>query len=255
MRRTAIGLFQTLFIAAVLLFSSGANAQAAQQATAAAKTTPPPAAARDLSGVWNQKRVPGLNRANSWGKEDPALTPWGEAQFKTTKNSNGGDFTLDETDDPVITKCLPPGVPRIYLQPFPMQIAQTPGEVIFLYEYDHTVRHVYIDGRKHPADVIPSYMGHSIGHWEGNDTLVVDTVGFNDATWLDRIGHKHSDQLHVIERFKRLDRDNLQIDISMEDPKAIAEPWTGQLFYTLHSDWSILEQNCADNASFLGFEK
>ena len=75
-------------------------------------------------------------------------------------------------------------------------------------------------------------MGHSIGKWEG-DTLVVDTVGFNDKTWLDRDGHPHSDQLHVIERFHRVDRDNMTIDITMEDPKALAKPWVSELNFQL----------------------
>ena len=78
-----------------------------------------------------------------------------------------------------------------------------------IFEYDHTVRQIFMDGRAHPDDITPTYMGHSIGKWEG-DTLVVDTVGFNEKTWLDRDGHPHSDQLHVIERFHRVDRDNMR---------------------------------------------
>ena len=84
---------------------------------------------------------------------------------------------------------------------------------------------------------------------------MVDTVGFNEKTWLDRTGHRHSDQLHVIERFHRLDRDNMQIDITMEDPKALTKPWVSQLTYQLRPDWTISELVCTDNAGFLGFEK
>ena len=233
----------------------GASASRAQGQQGASKPASPPAAPRDLSGVWNARNPRGTNLPESWGKVAPVLTPWGAEQFKLSKASNGGEFTLDKTNDPVITKCLPPGVPRIYIHPFPMQISQTPKEVLMLFEYDHTVRQIFIDGRKHPDDVSPSYMGHSIGTWEGNDTLVVDTVGFNDSTWLDRAGHRHSDQLHVVERMKRADRDHLQIDITMEDPKALAKPWQGQMFFELHPDWDILEQVCTDNADFLGFEK
>jgi hypothetical protein len=254
MRDRVSCLVQVFALFAVFAFAPCSRPQAAQQG-AATRSAAPPAAARDLSGVWNQKRVAGLNAPNSWGKEPPALTPWGEVQFKSSKASNTGAYTLEATNDPVVTQCQPPGVPRIYLQPFPMQIVQTSSEVIFLYEYDHIVRHVFTDGRKHPDDLTPTYMGHSIGRWEGNDTLVVDTVGFNDSTWLDRVGHKHSDQLSVVERFTRLDRDNLQIDIAMEDPKALVKPWKGQLLYSLHPDWDILEQVCADNAGFLNFEK
>jgi hypothetical protein len=189
-----------------------------------------------------------------FGRVDPNMTAWGEQQYKLQKSSNGGQYTLQETNDPVITKCFPPGVPRIYLQPFPLQIVQTPKEVIILYEYDHTVRHVFTDGRKHPEDLTPTYMGDSIGRWDG-DTFVVDTVGFNEKTWLDRIGHSHSDQLHVIERFQRVNLNDLELDVSMEDPKALATPWSVHLQFQLHPDWNIAEQVCADNSDFVSFEK
>jgi hypothetical protein len=247
-------LIAILLVCAVAILSPSVPQARAQQASAA-KQAAPPAPPRDFSGVWNARNPRGLNLPDSWGKVPPALTPWGEEQFKMSKASNGGPYTLDQTNDPVITRCQPPGVPRIYIHPFPMQISQTPKEMIMLFEYDHTVRQIFLDGRKHPDDITPTYMGHSIGTWEGNDTLVVDTVGFNDATWLDRIGHRHSDQLHVVERFKRADRDNLHVDITMEDPKALAKPWQGQMFFQLHPDWDIMEQDCTDNPDFLGFEK
>ena len=182
------------------------------------------------------------------------MTAWGQEQFKLSKSSNGGPYTLEQTNDPVITKCYPPGTPRVYLQPFPWQIVQTPKETIFLYEYDHTVRHVFTDGRKHPEDVTPSYMGDSIGSWDG-DTFVVDTVGFNDRTWLDRVGHPHSDQLHVIERFQRVNLNDLEVDITMEDAKALAKPWTVHLGFQLRADWTLEEQVCPDNGDFVSFEK
>jgi hypothetical protein len=207
----------------------------------------------DISGVWSQNRVTtgtNVGNLNTWGKGDAPLTAWGEQKFKEAKSSNSGDYTLAQTNDPVISKCQPPGVPRIYLQPFPMQIVQATGQVIMLFEYDHTVRHIYTDGRKHPEDVTPTYMGNSIGHWEGNDTLVVDTVGFNDKTWLDRAGHAHTEDLHVVERFKRTGRDTLQIDISMEDAKALTKPWQVQAYYALKPTWDIQELVCADNMEF-----
>jgi len=243
-----------LVFAALLVFPAVPHAQAPQQ-PAAAKQPAPPAPPRDLSGLWNARNPRGLNLPDSWGKVAPVLTPWGEEQFKMSKASNGGTYTLDQTNDPVITKCQPPGVPRIYIHPFPMQITQTPKEIIMLFEYDHTVRQIFLDGRKHPDDITPTYMGNSIGTWQGNDTLVVDTVGFNDSTWLDRIGHRHSDQLHIVENFKRVDLNNLHVDITMEDPKALAKPWQGQMFFELHPEWDIMEQVCTDNSDFLGFEK
>jgi hypothetical protein len=145
-------------------------------------------------------------------------------------------------------------MPYIYLQLFPMQIVQTPKEVIELFEYDHTVRHVFIDGRKHPADVTPSYNGHSIGHWEG-DTLVVDTVGLNGKNWLDRVGHPESDQIHIIERIHRVDDKTLQVEFTFDDPKSYVKPWAALVRFRLRPDWDILEHVCEDNLAFESFEK
>jgi hypothetical protein len=223
----------------------------------AAKAQEASASAHDLSGVWNLRMPPAARRyiGNTWSAEEPAMTPWGQAKYKETKPSNGPrSFRLEEMNDPVLKSCLPPGVPRIYLQPFPVQITQTPKETMMLFEYDHIVRHIFTDGRQHPADVTPTYMGHSIGHWDG-DTLVVDTAGFNDKTWLDRTGHPHSEELRVVERFRRTGQDAMQVDITMEDAKALAKPWTSQLIFQLRPEWDIMEQVCTDNETFLGFEK
>jgi hypothetical protein len=244
---------------AVLAFSSGLRAQMAQQ-PGTAKAPPAvagPAPVHDLSGVWNMRATPAQRKFlnSTYTQEGPEMTPWGKAKYDTSKPSNGPrSNALKVTDDPVLRTCLPPGTPRIYLQPFPLQFVQTSKEIIVIYEYDHTVRHIFVDGRPHPADVTPTYMGHSIGKWDG-DTLIVDTIGFNDKTWLDRDGHQHSDELHVVERFHRSDRDNMQVDITMEDPKALAKPWITQLYFQLKPDWDIMELACTDNAAFEDFEK
>jgi len=135
-----------------------------------------------------------------------------------------------------------------------MQVIPTPKAVLSLFEYDHIVRYVFIDGRKHPEDLTPAFMGHSIGRWDG-DIFVVDTVRFNDKTWLARIGHAHSEQLHVVERFHRIDQNNLELGITMEDAKALAKPGDVHFGFSLHADGDILEQACPDNASFVDFEK
>lgn len=211
----------------------------------------PPHDPHDLAGVWNPRRGYG---GATFGRQAPELTEWGLEQFKLAKPSNNGEYNLKETNDPILTKCLLPGTPRIYLQPVPMQVIKTTNAMIFLYEYDHIVRFIFTDGRKHPPDVKPTYMGHSIGSWD-DDVFVVDTVGFNEKTWLDRVGHTHSDQLHVIERFHRLDQNNLDLDIIMEDPKALAKPWNVHFGFSLEPTWNILEQACPDNAAFVDFEK
>jgi len=255
----------TLLLVALFLTAFGVSAQNAagqgannppQQGARRGPAPPvdgPPHDPHDLAGVWNARRGYG---GDTYPGAKPDFTAWGEEQFKKAKPSNGGEYTLEQTNDPVITKCFPPGVPRIYLQPFPMQIVQTPKEVILLYEYDHTVRNVFTDGRKHPsADALAlTYMGDSIGNWDG-DTFVVDTVGLNDKTWLDRAGRPHSDQLHVIERFHRMNERDLELDITMEDSKALAKPWQAHFGFQLHPDWTIQEQVCADNGAFVSFEK
>jgi hypothetical protein len=142
------------------------------------------------------------------------------------------------------------------LHPFPIQIVNVPGRgLIILYEYDHLVRHVYTDGRPHNTATGPTWMGSSIGKWEG-DTLVVDSIGFNDKTWLDRLGHPHSEELHLVERFRRVDANTLEINITIDDPKAYVKPWSVQLSYVLRPpEWRILELVCEDDATFTDFEK
>jgi len=181
------------------------------------------------------------------------MTPWGKAKFDAARPSQGPHgVKLSETNDRVY-KCAPPGMPYIYIQLFPVQIMQTPKEVIEFFEYDHIVRHIHTDGRKHPADVKPSYNGNSIGHWEG-DTLVVDTIGLNGKNWLDRVGHPESNQMHILERIHRVDDKTLQVDFIFDDPKSYVRPWTAQVRFLLHPDWDILEHVCEDNLAFESFE-
>jgi hypothetical protein len=210
----------------------------------------------DLSGVW-MRDAPPANALQYWiyelNIEEPPMTAWGEAQFKSAKSSFGSHmYPLEETNDPVLRSCFPPGVPRVYMHPFPFQFIQTPGEVVMLFEVDSLRREIYTDGQPRDPGLVPLWMGSSVGHWEG-DTLVVDTVNFNDKTWLDRIGHPHSDQLHVIERFRRTAHDHLVDDITIDDPKAYTRPWTARLEFKL-TPWKLTEQFCEDAESFTGLE-
>jgi hypothetical protein len=129
--------------------------------------------------------------------------------------------------------------------------------MIMLYEYDHIIRRVYIDGRPHPDDPVALWLGHSIGRWQNDATFVVDTVAIDERTWLDRAGYQHSDELRVTEVFRRIDRRNLEIDITMEDPKALAEPWVAEtLYYRLApAHWELSEISCSgDYLDFNSFE-
>jgi hypothetical protein len=223
----------------------------AQAKTSSSSKTP------DLSGVW-MRDAPPATAAQYWiyelNQEEPPMTEWGKAQFKAAKSSFGAhEYPLEETTDPVLRRCFPPGVPRVYLHPFPFQFIQTPDEVVMLFEVDSLRREIYTDGKPREEGLVPLWMGSSIGHWEG-DTLVVDAINFNDRTWLDRIGHPHSDQLHVIERFRRIDHDHLVDDITIDDPKAYTKPWTAHLQFLLRP-WKLTEQFCEDGESFMGLEK
>jgi hypothetical protein len=230
-------------------FSQNKDQAPAQSAAAKAQST---FASNDISGVWNAMR--GNYDTASFSKGDPPMTPWGQGQFNAAKPSQGPrGVKLPETTD-MVYKCYPPGMPYIYLQLFPMQIVQTPKEVIELFEYDHMVRHIFTDGRKHPDDVTPSYNGHSIGHWEG-DTLVVDTIGLNGKLWLDRVGHPDSDQMHIVERIHRVDDKTLQVDFTFDDPKSYVKPWNAVMRFRLRPDWDIIEDVCEDNFAFESFEK
>lgn len=219
-----------------------------------------PAPARDLTGVWTRVSPPGAFRSGStYTEEPPALTLWGEERLARNKNSNAGGFTLAETNDPVLAKCYPPGVPRVYFHPYPFEFVHTPKDTLMIYEYDHTIRRIYTDGREHPDPdlLVPLWLGHSIGRWTDDTTFVVDTVGFDERTWLDRSGIPHSEQLHVIEVFRRVDRRNLEIDITMEDPIALAEPWVAATFYyrLAPPTWELGEISCSgDYLDFSSFE-
>ena len=195
---------------------------------------------RDLSGVWMERQ-----NTIAFSQQEPPLQPWAEEKYKSSKPGYGPRATPD-SEDPILN-CLPPGVPRIMLIPFPMQVIQIPGEVIMLFEYDHYIRHIHLDHREHPKDLDLTWMGDSIGWWEGS-TLVVDTVGLNDKTWLDQVGHPHSDALRIVERLRRIDPDTLQDDVTIDDPKAYKKPWSGQQIFKRRPTWHLLEYVCTDRA-------
>ncbi len=159
-------------------------------------------------------------------------------------------------DDPS-ARCLLVGVPRITNEPLPIKIIQTKDEITFLYETFHAFRVIPTDGRKHPDDVLPSFMGDSVAHWEG-DTLVVDVTGFNDKTWIGAGGATlHTDALHVIERYKRVDYDTITYEVTIDDPKAFTKTWSPPPTYlSLRPGERLHEYECIENnEDVLRFEK
>jgi len=207
----------------------------------------------DLSGVWI--RQPAGNAFSE--TSPPPMTPWALERFNSHKPTVGPKAALD-ANDPTL-ECAAPGVPYILAVPTPFEFVHAPGQVIQLFEYNHFVRRIHTDGRPHPANLRDTgsyeWMGHSIGRWE-RDTFVIDTIGFNDETWLDRLGHPHSDALHVVERIRRLDHDTLEYGVTVDDPKAYAAPWTGRMVFKLRSDWEILEHSCTTKGdAYLDFKQ
>jgi len=189
----------------------------------------------DISGVWLvEKFAPVL-----FPKGGAPLQPWAETKLKATN---------PQTDDPNLA-CLPEGVPRFMISvPYPMEIVQGPKRITIIHEGTSVLRQIHMD-RPHPKDLDPTYAGDSIGNWEG-DTLVVDTIGFNDKTWLDGGGIPHTEALHVVERIRRIDHDTLVDEFTIDDPKAYTKPIAARQAYKLKPDWEIHEYVCEENNKY-----
>lgn len=170
---------------------------------------------------------------------DPApYQPWAAARVLESFKKRG-------IDDPA-GLCLPLGVPRLSIVGlFPIQIVQTATQVVILYEYMSVFRVIPLNAG-HADDVVPTYMGDSVGRWEG-DTLVVDVIGFNDKTWLTGTGTLHSDALHVTERYTRVDKDQIDYDVTMDDPNVFTMPWTIRTNLMLREGTRLREYVCAEN--------
>jgi len=185
-------------------------------------------------GVWEVTR-------NRTGVGQPAaisLTPKYEAMRKA--------YLANPPQDNPSANCVPPGMPDIMRQPYPIEFLFTPGKVTILIEAYMQIRHIYTDGRKHPDDPDLTYNGNSIGHWEG-DTLVVDSVGFTPDTPLAAQGLRHSDKMHIVERMHLLDANTLEITTTIEDPEALATAFTRTTAFARHSDWTMAEYICQQN--------
>ncbi|MGA2879823.1 MAG: hypothetical protein ABSG13_12805 [Bryobacteraceae bacterium] len=165
---------------------------------------------------------------------------WAKAKFLANNAMKQNDLDL---------RCLPPGVPRITLTARPFEIVQTPQRILFVYEGGaHVWRQVWMDGRTHPKDPNPDWLGDSIGHWEG-ETLVVDAVGFNDKTWLDDAGHPHTERLHVIEKYTRTGAASMKYEVTIDDPGAYTKPWTSSSSLSFRPGEKLAEDICLDKIS------
>jgi hypothetical protein len=225
--------------AGALLIAGVSRPATGQTSAAASRAYTPPTTQHghpDVQGIWQV-----MNTA-AWDVQDhpaqlfPGLPPRfsmpaGQGvvegndipyqQWALTKKSENHANRL--TADPE-ARCYLPGVPRITYMPYPFQIFQFSDRVVILYEYLHTTREIYTDGRPHPRGPVEFWMGDSRGRWEGT-TLVVDLIHFTDQTWFDRAGNFHSDALHVVERYTRTGPDHMLYEVTIEDPKVFTRPW------------------------------
>jgi len=191
----------------------------------------------DLSGMWLANSKYNANLAADL-KGDAPMTAWGKALYEERRAN-------ESRDDPD-AHCLPDGVPRIAAAGgLPSRIVQTPAMVVILHERS-LFRQIFVDGRTLLKDPNPTWMGYSAGAWQG-DTLVVRTTGFNDKTWLDDVGHPHSEALIVTERYRRTDYGHLALDITVEDEKAYTRPWTVTQELRLDPTGDLMEYVCNEN--------
>jgi hypothetical protein len=198
----------------------------------------------DLSGTWElDGKRGGIGQSVSIadpggklrGKEpDIPYQPWSLAKTMSEKPPTGPDNQFDSTTDPWINYCEPPGLIRIYMEPARTKFVQTPDAVYMLHEVMQTFRVVRLNS-KHPDDPDPTWWGDSIGWYENGNTLVIDTIGTNDKTWLDQLGHPHTDKLHLTERYKRVNATTLELDATIDDPGAYTKPFNTHRNFTISS--------------------
>ena len=189
----------------------------------------------DLSGLWHNGQNGLANDLTSGGAQ-VSFTPEGAAIYKHRQetDSKGRPSEL----------CLPHGIPdAMMIGVTPFKFVQNPGVTMILYEFQNRYRQIFTDGRSLPEDMTPTWLGYSVGKWDG-DTFVVDSRGFNDRSWLDDGGHPHSDALHVTERFHRRDFGHLDFQITIDDPKMYTKPWTVSNTFELFPDNELMEWVC-----------
>ena len=193
-------------------------------------------------GMWNVPYIIDMQKQGRAPDGSPVIVP-----FKPEGQKIFDERTANHSKDDPEGFCLPPGVPRMMYTPYPTQIYQMADRILFIFEGGaHVWRLIWMDGRQHPPDPNPTFLGDSIGHWEG-DTLVVDTVGFNNETWLDAAGHMHGEKLHVTEKFTRPDSNTLRLEATIDDAEYYTKPWTVVTTATWAPGQELLEYICQEN--------
>ena len=254
-----------LTAAAAIGFLTSTPLEGQRSGASAARGKPIPRASDgkpDLSGIWITGALGlliGDEEANKIRQADAAAgraaPPREPPPYNAAAEARRLEFVRRRGVDDPMARCLISGVPRITTRPLPFQIVQMPRQVIILYEAHHAFRIIPTDGRPHPDDHEPSYLGDSVARWEGN-TLVVDVTGFNDKTWLAGVGTIHSEKLHVIERYTRDTFDTIRYEVTLEDPDVFTKPWHMQETLRLRPNERLREYECIENNEDLErFEK
>jgi len=188
----------------------------------------------DLSGIW--RTANDKYRRNLADGIQVPFQPGAAALFKQRQGSQGKGNPSG--------RCLPRGVPAVMLvREYPWKIVQTPAAILILFDESLHYRQILTDGRGLPEESTPTWLGYSIGKWEG-DTFVADTMGLTEETWLDEIGHPHVDAMHVIERFRRRTVGTMEIEITIDDREAYTKPWTATVRFELLPDADLSEHVC-----------
>jgi hypothetical protein len=185
----------------------------------------------DLSGIWKAPNTRYLDNLDADGVASPML-PWAAKLYRERQENNGKDRPSG--------RCLPHSVTDFDAHHMPKKVIQTPGLVVLLFESYHSYRQIFTDGRPLPKERDPAWFGYSVGKWEG-DALVVNTVGLNENTWLDDGGHPHSDALHIIERFRRPNFGHIEVQVTIDDPKAYTKPWTAKIGWEFVPDTELFD--------------
>jgi hypothetical protein len=193
----------------------------------------------DFSGVWERGGGGGFGRGGATLSPTPEYAALRDASRAGAVGGGavGGGGQM--------ANCLPPGMPGIMSQPYPMEFLMTPGKVTIVLEAFTQVRHIFTDGRELPEFPDPGFFGTSTGRWDG-DTLVVESVGFNDFVTIGG-GLPHSDQMTITERIRLDDNDRMQIETTITDPLALTEPYVTNATFARHRDWTIAEYVCEEN--------
>ena len=202
-----------------------------------------PDSAPNISGIWSRipDRVTGSARVL---QEDGTLPPMQDWVRKIYDERMAAEARGAPLFDPT-AGCVPSGIPRMYNTNYPLEIIQTKDFVIFMHEAQHNFRTVRMNA-EHPAKLTPTYMGHSVGHWENGD-LIIDTVGLVPHTQIDEGGIVHSDKMHLIERWRRLNDAQMELVYTVDDPNAFTKPWSGVRLFAWTPDSRSLEYICEEN--------